>query len=215
MKRLAIGALAVFTLAAFAGTADAQLGSQFGELYFSTTQDGTGANFNENLAAFAQFDIFVIADIDFADDNRGGQNLTNGLTGWEAEFNVPAAITVLGRELNPPSAVNVGSGDNFIVGTGTLFTADSTPVFLVKYQGGLFVQEPPVDLVITVGPATPNSENTGGPNWLESATAGTGEIHEFADTWMDARFVVNCSEDIACNEVATRDESFGSVKARF
>lgn len=208
MKRLAIGALAVFALAAFAGTAAAQLGNQFGEIYFSTLEDGTGDDYNEGLEAFAQFDIYVMVDIDFADDGRGGENLTNGLTGWEAEFTVPAEITILGRELRPGTSVNVGQGDNFIVGTGGLVSANSTPFAVLRYQGGLFVPVPPTDLVITVGPSTPNSEGTGGPNWLESQS---GEIHEFADGWMTATFTVNCT---TCS-VSTSDESFGSVKARF
>jgi hypothetical protein len=77
---------------------------------------------------------------------------TGDVVGWEFSLSISSEIIVLSRTLNPPSALNVGSGDNFIVGTGVPQIAD--PLVLVTYQA--LILGPLAMPLITIGPSVPS-----------------------------------------------------------
>ena len=128
--RLAKALTLVLCITCFASMALAQ--PEPGDL--GVFADAAGTQTTGVATPFVQTDFYVIAF-----DAPGGYK------GYEFEISVPPTITVLGRVLNPPTALNVGAGDNFIVGTGGCISS-AGPTVLVTYTGLWFA--PPVDDIV-------------------------------------------------------------------
>jgi hypothetical protein len=160
MKRIAIVALVLLAGGLTTHEAQAQIyGQSFGEIYLvnDVAADPMTANCNDNatdpINPFQQFSWFLVVKIDFEDIGLGNQNGSNGIQAWEASVSIPDEITVTGSTFNPPGSVNVGvPGDpndsNWIVGTGVIITAASTPIEVVSYNGLLLAAATNLELVI-------------------------------------------------------------------
>ncbi len=167
----------------------------FGELRLNTASDGTGDDFNVNTPAFVPFTVYLVADIDFGEDGRPGDNLTNGLSAWEAGLNFPPEVAVLGLQLIPPTSINVASNfGEFIVGTGS-FVSAFPPVSVVRIDLLTLQPQGDVDLVIDMHTVSPPSQ-PGELAWTE--TNNNFDLNFFA-RWRENRFVINCVNEPECN----------------
>ena len=104
--------------------------------------DPAGTITTIDAVAFVPFNFYVV-----------GFDQDGGYKGYEFEIQVSPTVTVLARVLNPPTALNVGSGDNFIVGTGGCVSGVGA-VVLVDYQALVFAPE--FDSPICVTNSTPS-----------------------------------------------------------
>jgi hypothetical protein len=242
MKRLAIVALVILAVGLTTQEAQAQLyGEGFGDLYLvndvaADPWDSATATCNDNatdpIPAFQAFTWYLVVHVDFADIGLGNQNGSNGLQAWEAGVSIPDEITVTGSTFNPPGSVNVGqppadpNDSNWIVGTGVIVTAASTPIQLVTYNGLLLADA--TNLEITILAAEPSSfTSVGGPGevpgwveWNETGECASHCLRQFA-RWdvCETSFVVNYDEaGETCESrciVATESTSWGGLKSRF
>lgn len=198
MKTLLTLAVTVATLA-LATTSFAQ--SQYDAGIFADQNAGSSVIV---MAPYVPTDFYVLA-----------WNLDGQVKGFEFEvtFSDPD-ILILQRNTNQ-GAVNVGSGDNFIVGTGGCFDGDGAWYEFVHYQGGYFQPAPPADVVVCLTPSSPTSFEPASPGYLQcdgtlvpvlAAQTGGG-------VYPDGCGVINATDPGSV--VSTTEESFGSVKSRF
>jgi len=196
-----------------------EFGPALGELYLSFEPDSRVLVMDH--PAFEQFQFHVLAAIDWGDAGLAAHNGFNGIRGWEASVQVPAELTVVGREVRPASSIDIANGaDNYVVGTGQLVDAWAAPVSLVVYTA--FLASPDLtDLVVTLGASSPTSFDVPGgpgavPGWLEFHRSGQcGEnrcLRSFAES--SGRLVINCRSESECR-VATVRRSWGALKASY
>jgi hypothetical protein len=138
--------------------------------------------------------------------------------GWEAAVHLGhLELTVLGVELNPPQAVNVGQIGNFIVALGGDFAGDPSFTF-VSYQLGWFAgTTAPQDVQVCLGPATPSSF-AGMPGYATASSQLVPLGYVSPDTGIYAAgcAVLNPSDAANCEfPYANEAASFGAIKARF
>jgi hypothetical protein len=244
MKRLAIAALAVLALGMGSMPAAAQqFADAFGDLYITTDVavdpwdlelGPTSICIDDpGVPAFSTLNFFLVIKLDFADIGQEGQNVSNGFGGYEAQVTIPADLTITARTKQPPSSINVGNDatDNWIVGTGIVITASTTPYAVVEYNSILLAAAQ--DLSLTLGPSDPSSFDVAGgpgpvPGWLEGVptgdcVSGTGSARKCLrafERWdqCENTFFINYTGDGGCAErciVATKDTSWGALKSKF
>lgn len=244
MKRLAIVALVLLAVGVTTQQAQAQIyGEAFGSLYMvndvaADPFDIPTATCNDNatnpIPPFQAFTWYLTVSVDFADIGMGNQNSSNGLGGYEAYVSIPDEITVTGSTFTPPGSINVGTppadpnDSNWIVGTGALVSAVSTPIQIVTYNALLFAAA--TNLELSLQGASPSSFTQPGgpgvvPGWLEWNPTGECQnnqpcLRPFGN-WdiCETTFMINY--DVAgktCESrciIATETSSWGSLKARF
>ena len=153
-----------------------------------------------DAVAFVPFNFYVV-----------GFDQDGGYKGYEFEIQVSPTVTVLARVLNPPTALNVGSGDNFIVGTGGCVSGVGA-VVLVDYQALVFAPE--FDSPICVTNSTPSSFQPAVQGYLtcsdELIPFGLAENGQ--GIYPDGCGILGATMDAP---VATENASWGSVKTRF
>ena len=173
-----------------------QFGTPMGELYLSAEPRARVASLSMEPLVPSAF--FVVTTVDFGDIGRPELNADNGLAAWEARVVVPPQLLVIGRTLSPSTSLNLGSLDNWIVGTGQMLPAQDTPLALARYDV-VVVQEGLVGLRVTLGAPTPSSfdvfEGPGPqPGWLEAMATGECPypcIRPFASEWKSAGLIIN------------------------
>lgn len=214
MKRFAIAVLAVFIAAAVAMPAQAQDNQLYpdrvGSLYLSAEE---GSYVSSLTTGGANFTVYLVADIDFADVGDAGQNLSNGIGAWEAAVTLPDNPGLFLLTTIYTQAVDVGNKDtnvkNFIVGTGTTLSVGQ-PTTLVTFN--LLETTPLGPTAMTLGPATPASY-AGEVVWREAAALNGCDLNG-ADEKCIFRFAFLGS--LSLNGGVDNDaDSFGSMKARF
>jgi len=220
MKRIAIAALALIAVSVMALPATAQVNladERLGSLYVSGAEDRQVTTIDGNVVAVnIPFDVFVVADIDFADIGAGDQNLTNGISAWEGAFTVPAPLLVISEVFFPAGALNFGSVSGsvreYIIGTGSTLTVGG-PTKLIQWS--VLLSGAPgleFDDTITVAPVAAPS-TPGEVVWVEDAPLNgcevngnpAGCIFRF-ESLGDLRVTTAISGD---------DSSFGALKSRF
>jgi hypothetical protein len=139
--------------------------------------DPTGTQRTLDVIPLTPFDFYVVAD-----------NTDGGILGYEFQLSIPPELVVLDRVMNPPSSINVGSGDNWIVGTGVCLPGTGK-VDLVRYTVMLIAFNE--DLVIELLPATPSSFSPESPGYV--TCLGTSDIRPFEcwETWGGGEAIVN------------------------
>ena len=214
MKRFAIAVLAVFISAAVAMPAQAQdnqlYPDRFGSLFLSAVE-GSYVDYIQNIAA--NFTFYLIADIDFADIGQPGQNVSNGISAWEAQITLPADPGLFILSDDYTAAIDVGdkTGNvrNYIVGTGVNVQVGG-PTTLVTFNA--IATTPLATSAATLGPTVPASY-AGEVVWREFA-ALNGCTLNGADEKCVFRF--ESLGDLRLSSGVDNDaDSFGSVKARF
>jgi hypothetical protein len=192
---------------------EAQLeGRSLGEAYLSASN----VQYVPEIAAveFVPFHWYLVVDIDFTaiamDDTM---NASNGLKGWELGVDVPPSITVTGRVLDPATSLNLGTADDWIIGTGQLVPGETTPRALVSYTGLLL--EPIENEVISFTTVSNSSFDPPGPGWAEFLN--TDECFREDGTFQAClrRFTQTLSLTVNPEPVPTEQTSFGSLKSRY
>ncbi len=159
-----------------------------------------------DVPAFTPFDWYLVTEFSFEDVGISGQDFVNGMGGWEARIDIDPNIIVTQQTLQPISSINVGILPNWIVGTGSLVAAASTPFTLVRFSG-LLVSFDIEDLVVDLGAPVPSSFDVlGGPGpvpgwveWVASGECADPCLRPFVDA--SSRLVVNCVNAPECNPV--------------
>jgi uncharacterized repeat protein (TIGR01451 family) len=159
--------------------------SSLGLIYPSSELGG----YNPDLFAdpYQIFTFYLIVEIDFGDIGEPGWNSTHGLNGWEAAVVLPPELIVLGHVLHPASSVNVGTQNNWLVGTGDCITANQTPYTVLEYQAMLIA--PANDLVIRLEPPSPSSFDPPAMGWH----ACSRNMYPFDTTGPDRELYINPS----------------------
>jgi len=201
----------------------------------STWQDvhaGCNEYATDPIRSFTEFPWYLLVEIDFRDIGLGDQNASNGIQAWEAYVSISDEITVIREVVQPPGSLNVGirpprevNDSNWIVVTGTLIPADSTPFVLVEYTGLLLSDA--TDLHVDLAGAEPSSfTGTGGPGpvpgWVEFHPTGECDnecLRPFARWDHCTGLTVNTTHPYGCECVCICDPvsptSWGALKARF
>jgi len=201
MKKLAICALASLAIFALASSAFAQPEAGDVGIFFNAA----GTQTSTALAGFAVSNFYVVG---FGLGDLSGFEVSVG-------FGV-AGFSVLGRTLPTATALNVCSGDCFIVGLGTCAATGSDPYSLVVYQYGWFGGAvAPNEVTLCIGGTSPSSFN-GAPGY--SSCLDILKPFGLAEHGNDCRpngcAVVNptgpCPVPVGAEEL-----SFGAVKANF
>lgn len=122
--------------------------------------DSRGNEATREADAFEAIQWYVLA-LDVAD----------GVKGYEFTVRIPSALAVTSRVAHPATAINVGGGDNWIVGAGSCVYG--APLLLASYQGMLLSRAD--NVILTLEGASPSSSTSGVPAYL---TCG-GEIRDF------------------------------------
>jgi hypothetical protein len=243
MQRLALAALLLAALLFQWVLAHADIyGVGFGDIYLTYDPgadpfDDPWSNCNNEetdpIPPFQEFTWYLVVAIDFADIGLDNQNSANGLQAWEAGVYIADEITVIGSTLHPSTSVNVGqpppndpNDSNWIVGTGGLVSAMSTPYAVVEYQGMLLTEA--TDLEVLVQSAEPSSfTGTGGPGpvpgWVEFEATGECDdacLRQFEvwDTCHTTLMINYTPEPCECRCYGcwpTEETSWGAIKARF
>lgn len=199
MRKLATLAVALLVLIAMAMPAVAQAEPGDVGVFF----DLAGTASATNLAQFAVSNFYVM-----------GFGLGD-LTGFELNIGFSrAGWSVLARTLPTASSLNVGSGDNFIVGLGSCVTPSGVaPYTLVNYQYGWFAPTVPGETLMCVGPSTPSSfAGLPGYSSCNDVLKSFGAAQNGAPNYPNGCGVVN---PLSGPPVATENVSFGAVKASF
>lgn len=196
MKKLVIVALA---LALSASTAFAQAEAGDVGIY----ADPAGSQSTIVPAPFTPFLIYVI-----------GSDLPGDVAGYEFTVTIPdPTLLVIGTVLNPATAVNIGAGTNFIVGTGSCLPA-AGQLSLVTLT--IFPQAPAyVDVAVCLAPSTPASLTPAVPAYLtcDSQITRMGVAQNGEGVYPDGCLIVGPT--VVGPPVATEASSFGEIKARF
>ena len=187
-------------------------GLPLGEAYLSAAGD----QYTSEIEAvpFTPFTFYLVVDMDYTaialDDTM---NTVNGLKGWEMGVDVPAQITVTNRSLNPPTSLNLGGTDDWIIGTGQLVPAGATPLVLVTYSA--LILESVENVVIGVKNVSNSSFNPPAPGWAEFLN--TNECYREDGTFQPClrRFTQTSPLTVNPSPVPTEQTSFGSLKARY
>jgi len=158
-------------------------------------------------------ELFVTGFIPFL-FHAVGFELDGQVKGWELSVQIDPDFTVLTRTLDQPSSLNVGNGDNFIVGSGGCFVGSPSYVF-VTYNVGYFAGPvAPNDAAVCLGPVVPSSFSPATPGYLQcDGTLVPLELSEggCCGLYPDGCLVINGTQCI----IGTASSSFGEVKSRF
>lgn len=210
MKSLATAALVGLAMAATAVPALSQPLPNSARLGMSLTEGAfTGP---ANITAFSQTEVYVLVDMDW-----GAAQNSQGLTAWEAAILLPddpgGSWTVLGKELYPAGALNIGNNTNCIVGTGSPVRQldANVPATLAKLTLGWFnATAPSNDLAIEFGPASPSSfPSNPRPAWVD-------ENDRLFGFDVETGMGVNCTQPGGTEgpcPIATETTSWGAIKA--
>jgi len=138
-------------------------------------------------------------------------DVPGGIAGYEGSLDFPANITLLSATFYPiGTAINVGTNDNWAVGTGDCLPAVG-PTLLVDF---FFLDLDPVDdIIFTLGPAMPSSFDPPVFGYVDCNL----EIHPFGVAVDGGGYPANSAVGNATSlpPVATEQENWGGVKALF
>jgi len=125
-------------------------------IYFDTRANDS----TREAQAFETIQWYVLA-LDIADEVKG----------YEFTVRVPSSLAVTSRVAHPATAINVGAGDNWIVGAGTCVAG--APLLLASYQGMLISNAD--NVILTLEAASPSSVPGNVPAYLTC----DGDLREF------------------------------------
>jgi len=193
--KLLIVALLVITVTGT--TASAQDPGDIG-IFF----DSGGTLTSGPVIAFVPFNVYVVAF-----------DLSGGVLGYEGSIQRDPNLILLTTIFSGPAPINVGTPENWIVGTGGCMAA-SGPTVLVQFQYFLAVPTAPADMLFCLGPSTPSSFAPAAPGYLDcpgnlipfTLAANGGGIYP------DGCAVGNPTQ---LPPVATEAESWGGLKALY
>jgi len=224
MRSMAKATLVLLALGFFAAPLQAQMleGQALGDAYLSFDQAAYVPVTEAPIPAFQSFNWFLVFEIDYTDIGLPeATNAGNGLKGWEFGVTVPASITVTNRVLAPTTSLNLGGPDDWIVGTGQLVAANSTPFAVVTYTGLLLADAS--DVVVDYKDVSISSFDPVAAGWNEFAntnecfriSGGNQVFQACLRKFVNVnRMVINCVAEPECN-IPIEEHSWGSVKSRF
>jgi len=218
MKRIAIAGLAMVIMALAASTAHAQqnlyserLGSLFASPYEDRYVDVMDGN---QVTAGVPFTVYLMADIDFGDIGEAGQNVNNGIGGWEAAVTFPAGVFLLATEKYPTETVLdfgsvSGSTTEYVIGTGSNIAVGTAPSKLIEWTilgSGAF--DGMISLAPTAAPTV-----AGESSWLEFLALNGCIINNLPTPCL---FRWESLGDLrVTTTIPSEASSFGSFKSRF
>ena len=161
-----------------------------------------------------EFQLYLVAEIDFSLVDRTEQNGVNGPNAWEASISFPAELALIGTTLFPEgSAVDLNpSASDYQVGTGATMPAGPAPIVLAEFTVLLLGQTRSMrlDLGAVEGPT---ASFDGVPGWAEGfALNGCTNQGGFA---IPCLFPFDFVGDLSLVWPSTETETWGALKARF
>lgn len=176
MKRAAIAALLVLTVAMSAAPAFAQnssFGQPLGWLFLSA--DNT-APYEPNISAapLTPFKVYLMVSLSYSYIGQGNLDNGVGIVAWEASVDIPG----LGPDIIIQSAIFrnegavFGTDTNIQHGMSAPIVAADTPIDLVEYNMVVFNSTGVSDVELTLGPSSPTSFDPAAPGFNDSQDIG-------------------------------------------
>ena len=137
-------------------------------------------------------------------------DVPGGIAGYEGSLAFPATITLLSATFQPPGAINVGTPDNWAVGTGMCLPAVG-PTLLIDFFFLPIVTGD--DLIFTIGPGFPSSFDPPAIGYADCDFV----LHTFGVAVSGGGYPDNSAvgNPTFIPPVATEQENWGAVKALF
>jgi len=208
--------LGLISLAVFTAPVGAQVNlyeTPLGALYVSPYPDRYVDYLDTaQLSPGVPFKVYLVAEIDFDDVGAPEQNVSNGLSAWEASVHWPAHFFVLAAQKYPETSIDFGSSvqgtSNYLVGTGSTVPVGD-PFVLIEYD--VLIGNHTRDW-IRVGPVTTIPSVTNSAAWLEAAPANGCEINGRPSPCLFRFYEAN---SLYVGNRSNEATSFGAMKARY
>lgn len=214
-RTVLLGLISLVVVAAPVGAQVNLYDEPLGTLYVSWYPDRyEETNSLELIPRAVPFSLYLVAEIDFAGIGAPDQNVSNGLSAWEASVEFPVDWFILATETYPETSIDFGSTSenvsNYLVGTGSPVPAGE-PFALVRWTI-LASGRSLLPFSLTPGAVTTTPSVAGSAAWLEAEPANGCTINEQPAPCL-FRFNVAPSDWIPGR--ATEATSFGAMKARY
>ncbi len=186
----------LFSITMAAGAVFGQDPGDIGVFFDAGGTQTTGA-----VVLGVEFDLYIVAF-----------DIPIGIVGHEGSLQKDPAILLVDHQLFPPSSFNVGTPENWLVGTGACF-----PIFgPTMLQRLTYISFAPVmgDQLFIIGPSTPSSFSPAAPGYMDCGNnlLPFGLAQSGNEFYPDGCAVGNPTE---LPPVSTERQGWGQVKALF